>query len=113
VWGIFEPRSWTCRRNVHQAELGEALAEADAVVMTDVFQPEKLADSVRLDVRAVIAAIMAKGRLASLAADATAVAEVVARGAQPGDVVVVMSNGGFGGVHEQILALLRREKERE
>jgi len=107
VWGIFEPRSWTCRRNVHQVELGEALAEADAVVMTDVFQPEKVPDGVRLDARAVIDAIAATGRPASLVADADEVARVVTAGAREGDVVVVMSNGGFGGVHELILAGLR------
>ena len=107
VWGVFEPRSWTCRRNVHQAELGEALAEADAVVMTDVYQPEKLSDDVRLDARAVIRAIGERGREAQLVLDAPEVAAAVAAGARPEDVVVVMSNGGFGGVHDLLLARLR------
>lgn len=107
IWGLFEPRSWTCRRNVHQDELGEALAEADAVVMTDVYQPEKVPGEVRLDAAAVIASVARTGRPASLVSDAPAAAVAVASGARAGDVVVVMSNGGFGGVHELILGHLR------
>lgn len=103
IWGVFEPRSWTCRRNVHQAELGEALGEADAVVMTDVYQPERVPDALRLDASAVIAALVGKGRLALLVRDAPEVAAAVAVEARPGDVVVVMSNGGFGGVHDLLL----------
>jgi UDP-N-acetylmuramate: L-alanyl-gamma-D-glutamyl-meso-diaminopimelate ligase len=110
VWGIFEPRSWTCRRNVHQAALGEALAEADAVVLTPVYQPEKVADDVRLDPGAVVAAIRAAGRKATLEDDAPAVAVRVGNEAEAGDVVVVMSNGGFGGVHELILDRLSKRE---
>jgi UDP-N-acetylmuramate: L-alanyl-gamma-D-glutamyl-meso-diaminopimelate ligase len=106
IWGVFEPRSWTCRRNVHQAALGEALAEADAVVMTDVYQPEKVPEGLRLDAAAVIGALVGKGRLAKLVRDAPEVAAAVAREARSGDVVVVMSNGGFGGVHDLLLGRL-------
>lgn len=106
LWGVFEPRSWTSRRNVHQATLGPALAEADCVVLAEVFQPEKLADDVRLDVRAVVAGLEAAGRPACVLPGAPEIAERIGESAKSGDVVVVMSNGGFDGIHDLLLARL-------
>jgi UDP-N-acetylmuramate: L-alanyl-gamma-D-glutamyl-meso-diaminopimelate ligase len=106
VWAVFEPRSWTNRRNVHQAELGQALAEADLAVMAPVFQPERVPDGVRLREDAVVADVVRRGVPAVLLAGATPIATHVAAEARPGDVVVVMSNGGFDGVHGLILGRL-------
>ena len=103
IWGLFEPRSWTCRRNVHQHDLPAALAEADLVAMAPVFQPEKVPAGKLLDAPAVIRDVEAAGRSAWLLPDAPAIAAHVASRAEPGDVVVVMSNGSFDGVHELIL----------
>jgi UDP-N-acetylmuramate: L-alanyl-gamma-D-glutamyl-meso-diaminopimelate ligase len=103
VWGLFEPRSWTCRRNVHQHELPGALAEADLVVMAPVFQPEKVPAGKLLDAPAVIRDVAGAGRRGWLLPDAPAIARHVGGLAEPGDVVVVMSNGSFDGVHELIL----------
>ena len=106
IWGLFEPRSWTCRRNVHQHELPAALAEADLVVMAPVFQPERVPAGTLLDAPAVVRDIGAAGRQAWLVEGAASIADHVAGRAASGDVVVVMSNGSFDGVHEMILARL-------
>jgi len=108
VWALFEPRSWTCRRNVHQRELGEALAVADAVVMTGVFQPERVPDAVRLDAAAVIADVASRGIPAWILPGAPEIARHVAGRAEAGDVVVAMSNGSFDGLHDLLLAELRQ-----
>ena len=108
TWGVFEPRSWTSRRNVHQDALAASLAEADRVVLAQVYQPEKLSDAVRLDAAAVVASIAARGKPACLLPGAEEISARIAAEAEAGDVVVVMSNGGFDGLHDRLLARLRR-----
>ncbi len=107
TWALFEPRSWTCRRNVHQHDLPEALAQADLVVMAPVFQPDRVPAGQLLDAPAVIRDVVARGRQAWLIEGAEAMARHVADRAREGDVVVAMSNGSFDGVHDLLLAALR------
>lgn len=106
VWALFEPRSWTSRRRVHEQELGEALARGDAVVVAPVYQPERLAEALRLRPGAVAEELRARGREAWAVRDVDEIVELVGGRARPGDVVVVMSNGAFGGVHERLLERL-------
>ena len=108
LWALFEPRSNTTRRNVFQAELVEAFAGADAIVVGQVARPEQLAPAERLDPAKLIADLAARGKQAVHLADVNAIVEHVARGAGGGDVVCVFSNGGFGGVHDKLLARLGR-----
>jgi UDP-N-acetylmuramate: L-alanyl-gamma-D-glutamyl-meso-diaminopimelate ligase len=108
VWGIFEPRSWTNRRNVHQADLGRALREADAVLLAPVFQVEKVPAELRLDAQKVVEDVAAAGIPAQVLPGAREIAAHVGQQARPGDVVLVMSNGGFDGIHDLLLAELTR-----
>lgn len=110
VWAVFEPRSNTSKRSIFEHEFAEALALADQVVLANVYQPEKVPQSERLSVENVAGLI--NRRSASLKArvigGAVAIASQVADAAKPGDVVLVMSNGGFDSVHEKILQALAR-----
>jgi UDP-N-acetylmuramate: L-alanyl-gamma-D-glutamyl-meso-diaminopimelate ligase len=93
---ILEPRSNTMRLGIHRQELAASLSEADAVW---IYQPDDLS----WDVHEVTASLMSpsfvSGNLDEL------VASIVAQ-ARAGDKLVVMSNGGFGGIHEKLLAAL-------
>jgi UDP-N-acetylmuramate: L-alanyl-gamma-D-glutamyl-meso-diaminopimelate ligase len=108
LWALFEPRSNTSRRNVFEREFAAALARADRVILTDIYQPEKIPPAERLSVERVVAEIgRLKGQdLALVLPGSAAIAEYVARHAAPGDVVLAMSNGSFDGVHEKILRAL-------
>jgi UDP-N-acetylmuramate: L-alanyl-gamma-D-glutamyl-meso-diaminopimelate ligase len=103
LWALFEPRSNTTRRAVFQHELPRALAEADGVIMAQVARMDQLPPDQRLDPEQVVADIAATGRPAFYE---PGVDEIVARLkplVRAGDVVVILSNGGFGGIHERLL----------
>ena len=108
LWAIFEPRSHTSRRNIFETEFAEALASADRVVVSGLYQPEKIPPENRLSPANVVDMInRATGnRRATLVEMPGNIPEHVAREARAGDVILVMSNGGFDAVQEKILRLL-------
>jgi len=108
VWAVFEPRTNTTRRNVFQAELAQAFADADAVLVAQVARLELLAPEERLDPAKLIRDLETEGKKAAYLPDADAIVEHLAKHAQGGEVVVVFSNGGFGGIHTKLLDRLGR-----
>ncbi len=108
IWAVFEPRSNTTRRNVFQAELAAAFADADAVVIAQVARLEMLAPAERLNPEKLIQQIGAAGKPAAYLPDADAIVNHLGQHARGGDVVVVFSNGGFGGIHGKLLQRLGR-----
>jgi UDP-N-acetylmuramate: L-alanyl-gamma-D-glutamyl-meso-diaminopimelate ligase len=110
LWAVLEPRSNTLRRNVFERELVESLTLADAVVMAAVFKSEAIPVLERMEPQHVVDALRARGVLAVVCADAEAiVAEMVPR-VQAGDVVAILSNGGFGGIYEKLPAAIEKQR---
>jgi UDP-N-acetylmuramate: L-alanyl-gamma-D-glutamyl-meso-diaminopimelate ligase len=107
IWAVLEPRSNTLRRAVFQHELAESLAVADQVVLADVFKSEAIQENERLDPAAVIADLNANGKPARLLSNADAIVAAVAPELRSGDVVAILSNGGFGGIYEKLPAKLK------
>jgi UDP-N-acetylmuramate: L-alanyl-gamma-D-glutamyl-meso-diaminopimelate ligase len=108
LWAILEPRSNTLRRNVFQQELVESLRLADAVVMDAVYQQQRIPEDERLHPEQVIAALNATGTPAELCANVPAIVDTLDRQLEPGDVVAILSNGGFDGIYEKLPARLRQ-----
>jgi UDP-N-acetylmuramate: L-alanyl-gamma-D-glutamyl-meso-diaminopimelate ligase len=106
ICAIFEPRSNTTRRNVFQEELAAAFGDADSVVVAQVARLEQLAPAERLDPDRLMRQIAAGGKPTAYLPDVDAIVAQVARTTGGGDVVVVFSNGGFGGIHAKLLARL-------
>ena len=106
LWVIFEPRSNTTRRNIFQNELAEALATADRAVVPAIEDLSKIAEDERLDPDQLIRDINARGGKAKYIATVDEIAQYVAAEAESGDVVAVLSNGGFGGLHGKLLERL-------
>ena len=104
VWAVFEPRSNTTRRAVFQDDLVGALSEADSVVVAAVARLDQLPEKDRLNPAALIESIKSKGTDAAYLPEADSISAHVIAAAKPGDVICVLSNGGFGGVHEKLLA---------
>ncbi len=73
-------------------------------MLADVFKSEAIPELERLDPVAVVADLNANGKPARLLADADAITESVASELRPGDVVAILSNGGFGGIYEKLPA---------
>jgi UDP-N-acetylmuramate: L-alanyl-gamma-D-glutamyl-meso-diaminopimelate ligase len=102
LWAVFEPRSNTVRRKVLQKELIGGLSLADQVVIASVFKAEAIPEEERLTPAAVVAGIKKKGKPARELADADAIVNAIAPELQAGDVVAILSNGGFGGIYEKL-----------
>jgi UDP-N-acetylmuramate: L-alanyl-gamma-D-glutamyl-meso-diaminopimelate ligase len=107
LWAVLEPRSNTLRRNVFQSELVESLALADRVILDSVYQQQRIPEGERLHPQQVIAALNAAGTPAELCADVAGIVASLERQLQPGDVVAILSNGGFDGIYEKLPARLR------
>ncbi|MFZ0662164.1 MAG: UDP-N-acetylmuramate:L-alanyl-gamma-D-glutamyl-meso-diaminopimelate ligase [Acidobacteriaceae bacterium] len=112
LWAVLEPRSNTLRRNVFERELVESMALADRVVLAGVFKQESIPEGERLHPEAVVAALNAQKhsqpRAAALYANADAIVEAIAPELRAGDVVAILSNGGFDGIYEKLPARLRQ-----
>jgi UDP-N-acetylmuramate: L-alanyl-gamma-D-glutamyl-meso-diaminopimelate ligase len=109
LWAAFEPRSNTSRRRVHQAEYVEALSAADCVALKVPEPHDMVPADERLDAERVVADLRARGVDARADADVDRLVRAVADGVRSGDVVLVMSNGAFGGFIDRFLAALRSE----
>jgi len=96
IIAVLEPRSHTMRMGVHRHTLAPALAGADEVWL---YTPPDLG----WDTGAVVGALGARGHTS---ADVGELATALARAARTGDHVLIMSNGGFGGLHDKLLAAL-------
>jgi UDP-N-acetylmuramate: L-alanyl-gamma-D-glutamyl-meso-diaminopimelate ligase len=103
LWALFEPRSNTTRRAVFQKDLPEALGEADGVFVAQVAALEQIPAAERLHPEQVVADIAARGIPAYYEPDADAIVARLKPLLRPGDVVIVFSNGGFGGIHQKLL----------
>jgi UDP-N-acetylmuramate: L-alanyl-gamma-D-glutamyl-meso-diaminopimelate ligase len=108
LWAVLEPRSNTLRRRVFQQELAEALALADAAIVAAIFKAEAIPASERLEVQAVIDDLIRRGLPAWHLADADAIVSTIAPELKSGDVVAILSNGGFGGIYEKLPARLQQ-----
>jgi UDP-N-acetylmuramate: L-alanyl-gamma-D-glutamyl-meso-diaminopimelate ligase len=109
LWAIYEPRSATSRRRVFQSEIAAALAEADLIAVPDLFRPERIPEGERLDLSILIEDLRRRGREAWNLRDAAGIIQKVCAEARRGDLMVIMSNGGFGGIYEKLPAALRQE----
>lgn len=107
LWAVLEPRSNTLRRNVFQQELIESLMLADQVVLANVYQQQNIPEAERLHPEVVVAGIVEAGKPAILEPNADAIVETLAPQLRAGDVVAILSNGGFEGIYEKLPARLR------
>lgn len=102
LFAVLEPRSNTLRRNVFERELIDSLSIADSIVLADVFKSEAIPQDERLHPAQVVAGLNAAGLQAILRPDADAIVADLAPRLQPGDVVAILSNGGFGGIYDKL-----------
>jgi UDP-N-acetylmuramate: L-alanyl-gamma-D-glutamyl-meso-diaminopimelate ligase len=106
---IFEPRSRSSRLSIFEEQYKKAFTHADHVIIAGVFNPEdakKYGDTL-LDVGKLVGDIAASGKVASTFDNADAIVEHLTGKMQDGDVIAVMSNGGFDGIHDKLLESLK------
>jgi UDP-N-acetylmuramate: L-alanyl-gamma-D-glutamyl-meso-diaminopimelate ligase len=107
---VFEPRSWSSRLAVFQDEYATAFAAADYVVIASVFDSQKVSEKGKsLDTSQLIEDISKLDKPAFVLPDADEIIAHLLPQLREGDVVAIMSNGGFGGIHERLLTALKEQ----
>jgi UDP-N-acetylmuramate: L-alanyl-gamma-D-glutamyl-meso-diaminopimelate ligase len=107
VWAVFEPRSASSCRRVFQDDFARAFGSADEVVIAGVFR-STLPESERLSGEQLVADLVGRGQRARYIPTVDEIVTTIATESRDGDVVVLMSNGGFGGIHGKLLQALAR-----
>jgi len=105
IWAVFEPRSASSCRKVFQDAFAGAFTAADEVVIAPVFR-SALPEPERLSVADLVRELRSRGQAARQAATLDDIVAAIVREHRPGDLVVLMSNGGFGGIHQKLLRAL-------
>jgi UDP-N-acetylmuramate: L-alanyl-gamma-D-glutamyl-meso-diaminopimelate ligase len=108
LFAVFEPRSATACRSLHQKEYAKSFAPADAVLLPPLGR-SNIAAGERLDLTRLVDELCAGGKAAQSFAGVDAIVTHLAEHARPGDVIALLSNGAFGGIHGKLIAALCRE----
>lgn len=103
VWAIFEPRSATARRNVFNKTLPQSFVQADKVIIAGPYALDKIAPEERLDPDFIVQKINQLNIDARFIADTEKIVDTIAKESHAGDVVLIMSSGGFDGIHQKLL----------
>ncbi len=110
LWAVFEPRSFTARSNVFQGEMPKALAAADRVILASVFSSARLPSEQELSEERLIEDLKADGCEAWFVPSVHEIVEMLTSRSEAGDIVLAMSNGSFGGLHQKLLEALPKRK---
>ncbi len=103
LWAFFEPRSATSRRNVLQDEYAKAFDSADRVLIAEPFRAQTLQEGERFSSDVLVASLTEKGKIAASFPHTDAMVEEFKKNCQPGDTIVVMSNGEFDKIQGKLL----------
>jgi UDP-N-acetylmuramate: L-alanyl-gamma-D-glutamyl-meso-diaminopimelate ligase len=106
VVAVFEPRSYTAQRREFQDSYVKAFGGADEVVLAGMFHPERYTKDESIDLTQMVLELVTAGKTARHLPDADAIVKDLAPRLTKGDVVLIMSNGGFGGIHQKLLDAL-------
>ena len=105
IWAVFEPRSASSCRRVFQHDFARAFGAADEVIVAAVFR-SSLPESERLSAEQLVEDLQARKQRARYIAAVNDIVDTVVNEHRSGDIVVLMSNGGFGGIHRKLLRAL-------
>lgn len=108
VFALFEPRSATSRRNIFQKDYVNAFLRADVTILPDVYNAGTLKEDERLSPDVIVKELKKKGKEAHVIPKIDDIVSFLKNAAKPGDVILVMSNGSFGGIYQKILTALAK-----
>jgi UDP-N-acetylmuramate: L-alanyl-gamma-D-glutamyl-meso-diaminopimelate ligase len=110
IWAVFEPRSASSCRRVFQEDFAKAFGSANEVLVAPVFR-STLPEAERLSVPRLVRDLNDRGLNAREADSIEDIVTGIVREHRPGDLVVLMSNGGFGGIHQKLLLALQQQPQ--
>jgi UDP-N-acetylmuramate: L-alanyl-gamma-D-glutamyl-meso-diaminopimelate ligase len=108
IVAVYEPRSYTAQRREFQDDYTKAFAGADEIVFASLFRPDRYTKETALDLQQLVRDLSGDGKGAKELKDADAIVGDLTPRLRDRDVVLIMSNGGFGGIHQKLLDALAR-----
>ena len=102
LWAVFEPRSATCRRKIFENRMPQSFTPADRVIIAGLFAPDKIPPEDRLDPKRVVECINENRGDAFFIPEVDALVDKMADECRPKDVFLIMSSGGFSGIHQKL-----------
>jgi UDP-N-acetylmuramate: L-alanyl-gamma-D-glutamyl-meso-diaminopimelate ligase len=108
LWAVFEPRSNTSRRNIHQADYATAFVHADLATLREPEAHDQVPANEQLNVPTIVKELNAHGVTADSSPDVAELVQRVSTNAHPNDLLLVMSNGSFGGFIPSLLDALKK-----
>ena len=106
IVAVYEPRSYTAQRSEFQDDYAKAFAGADEIVLASLYRPDRYTKETALDLQKLIRDLSGSGKTARELKDADAIVAEMSPRLKDRDVVLIMSNGGFGGIHQKLLDAL-------
>jgi UDP-N-acetylmuramate: L-alanyl-gamma-D-glutamyl-meso-diaminopimelate ligase len=111
IWAVFEPRSWSLRRNVFKNDLVDAFDSADAIIIAPVYKADQIRQRDRLDVTDLAHELNRKGKRAYyIKGGVDQIIQKLIEELREGDVVVIMSNGSFDHIYDKLLDKLSKRR---
>src|SRR5687767_7785641 len=107
IVAVFEPRSYTAQRREFQNDYVKAFSSADEIIFSSLFHPERYTADTAIDLSQMVASWESAGKPAKHLKDADEIVSDLSPRLTSGDVVLIMSNGGFGGIHQKLLDALQ------
>lgn len=107
IVAVFEPRSYTAQRREFQESYRASLGGADQVILAGLFHPERYDAQTGMNPDELVGSLEADGTPAAYVPDVEEIVRRLSASVAEGDVILVMSNGGFGGIHQKLLTALR------
>ena len=111
VVAVFEPRSYTAQRKEFQQDFEDALASADKIIIAGLFHPERYSADMAIAPEKMIEGLRRRGLEADFIPSTSEIVSHLAERLNSGDVVVIMSNGSFGGLHDKLIASLNESEK--
>jgi UDP-N-acetylmuramate: L-alanyl-gamma-D-glutamyl-meso-diaminopimelate ligase len=107
IVAVFEPRSYTAQRREFQQDYADGFAHVDTVVIAGLFHPECYSKETAMNPHELVSAWEAQGKQAAYIPDPDEIVRYLMPGIKGNEVILVMSNGGFGGIHGKLLTALQ------
>ena len=107
IVAVFEPRSYTAQRREFQNDYQQAFSDAATVIMAGLFHPERYTNSTAMNPHELVAGWRTAGKQAEYLPDTNDIVRYLTDSMSGDEVVLIMSNGGFGGIHEKLITALK------
>jgi len=112
LWAVFEPRSATTKRKLYEAQYPRAFEAADVVILAPLHRPDKVKPEERLSLPNVVQALQGRGKEAIAMPSIQSIVDHLAQHLQPGDIVLMMSNGDFDNLPRRVLEAVAGQPHR-